>query len=133
MKEITQEINGNVIINKVNLLRATINEAVEFRNLLDEQIAIDHSKIVVDLSQCTQLDTTFLGVLVVTQKKLLTNGGGLKIVDPLDPAKEMFYLTGTSKIFDTFETTEDAIKSFNNEIKPPEPKSVDVIPKKNMV
>ncbi len=125
-------IRGDVLTIGVNLLRATINEAAEIRNLLDERIVLGNSKIVVDLSQCTNLDTTFIGVLVVTQKKLLTNGGELKIVDPLDPAKELFYLTGVSKIFDTFETADDAINSFNNGIKPPEQKSDDVIPKKKV-
>lgn len=84
-----------------------------------------YSKIVVDLSQCTRLDSTFIGVLVVTQKSLLTNGGELKIVAPPDPANEMFYLAGTSNVFDTFEAAEDAIKSFVKELKPTEPKSDD--------
>ena len=131
-KDITQEIRGDVITNRVNLLRATVNETTILRNLLEEQIVIGHSKIVVDLSQCTHLDTTFFGVLVIIQKKLLANGGELKIVEPLDPAKGLFYLTGTSKVFDTFKAAEDAIKSFYNGIEPPEPKSDDVIPKKKV-
>jgi len=53
-------------------------------------------------------------------------------VDPLDPAKELFHLTGISKVFNTFETAKDAIKSFNNGIKSSEPKSDDAIPKKNI-
>jgi len=131
-KDITQEIRGDVITNRVNLLRATANETTVLRDLLEEQIAFGHSKIVVDLSYCTHLDTTFIGMLVVTQKKLLTNGGELKIVEPLDPAKELFHLTGISKIFNNFETAEEAIKSFYNGIEPPEPESDDVIPKKNI-
>ncbi len=35
-------------------------------------------------------------------------------------------------MFKTFETTEDAIRSFNNGIKPPEPKPVDIIPRKKV-
>ena len=132
MGEITKEIRAKVIIYKVNLLRVTVNEASELRNLLDEQITIGHSKIIVDLSQCTHLDTTFIGVLVVTHKKLLAKGGELKIVDPLDRAKELFYLTGISKVLNTFEATEDAVRSFNNRIKSLEPKSDDVIPKKSV-
>ena len=113
MRTFGQEIRGDVIINRVNLLRVTVTEAAELRNLLDEQITIGHSKIVVDLSQCTHLDSTFIGVLVVIHKELLAKGGELKIVDPLNPAKELFYLTGIAKVFDTFEATEDAVKSFN--------------------
>ncbi len=93
-------------------LKAAVNEATDLKNLLDEQIVFGYSKIVVDLSQCTYLDSTFIGVLVVAQKSLLTNGGELKIVGPLSPAKEIFYLTVISNVFDTFEADKGAIKSF---------------------
>ena len=101
MEYIAQEIRGDVVTNRVNLLRTTVNEANEIRNLLEEQIVFGHAKIVIDLSQCTHLDSTFIGVLVVTQKKLQEKGGELNLVEPLDPAKELFYLTGVSKIFNT--------------------------------
>jgi len=125
-------IRGDVLSVGVNLLRVTVNEAAEIRNLLEERIVLGDSKIVVDLSRCTHLDSTFIGVLVVTQKKLLTTGGELKIINPLEPAKELFYLTGISRLFDTFEVTEDAIKSFSDRIKPSEPKTDDNILIKNM-
>ncbi len=118
MKDISQEIRGDVLTNRVNLLRATVIEAAVLKNLLNEQVVLGYSKIVVDLSQCTHLDSTFIGVLVVTQKKLLAKGGELKIVDPLDPAKELFYLTGISNVFETFNTSEEAVKSFNDNVKP---------------
>ena len=132
MENCHQEYRSDILINRVNLLRATVNEAEELRNLLEEQIVFGNSKIVVDLSQCTHLDSTFIGVLVVTLKKLLAKGGELKIVEPLDPAKELYYLTGISKVFNNFETAEEAIKSFGPTIKPTETKSDDVIPKKNI-
>jgi anti-anti-sigma factor len=115
LEGITQEIKGGVIINRVNLLRVTVNEASELRNLLDEQISVGHSKIVVDLSQCTHLDTTIIGVLVATHKKLLVKGEELYIVNTQDPAKgPLFHLTGISRVLNTFETTGDAVKSFSN-------------------
>ena len=129
MEYIAQEIRGDVVTNRVNLLRTTVNEANEIRDLLEEQIVFGHSKIVIDLSKCTHLDSTFIGVLVVNQKKLQKKDGQLVIVEPLDPAKELFYLTGISKVFSTFETTEDALRSFNNGIKPLESKTEDIIPK----
>ena len=132
MENFYQAIRGDVLTIGVNLLRATVNEAAEIRNLLEEQLLFGHSKMVVDLSQCTHLDSTFIGALVVTHKKLLAKGGEIKIVDPLDPAKELFYLTGMSKVFDTFETAEDALKSFNSGVNSLEPKTEDVIPKKNI-
>ena len=110
-------IRGDVLSIEVNLLKATVNEAAKLRNLLEEEIVFGHSKIVVDLSKCTHLDSTFIGVIVVTHKKLLANGGELKLVEPLEPAKGLFHLTGVSKVFDTFEADEDALWSFNKEPK----------------
>lgn len=133
MEDITQEIRAEVIIYRVNLLKVTVNEAAELRNLLDEQITIGYSKIVVDLSQCSYLDSTFIGILVVTHKKLLAKGGKLIIINPLDPAKRLFHLSGIPKVLNTFEAAEDAVKSFTNRIKSPELKSDDVIPKKSVV
>jgi len=132
MENFCQEHKRDILINRVNLLRATVNEADELRNLLDEQIVFGSSKIVVDLSQCTHLDSTFIGVLVVTLKKLLAKGGELKIVEPLDPAKELYYLTGISKVFNNYETAEEAIKSFSAIVKPAETKTDDVISKKKV-
>ena len=115
MEGLAQEIRGDVIINKVNLSRATINEASELINLLHEQIAAGRSKIVVDLSQCTHLDTVLVGRLVATHKKLLAKGDELYIVSTLGPSKELlFQITAISRIIKIFNTTEDAVRSFNN-------------------
>lgn len=132
MENIAQEIRGDIITNRINLLRTTVNEANELASLLEEQIVFGHSKIVIDLSQCTHLDSTFIGVLVVNQKKLQEKEGEMVIVEPLDPAKELFYLTGVSKMFNTFESAEDALRSFNNGIVAPEPKSADVVPRQKV-
>jgi len=53
-------------------LKAAVNEATDLKDLLDEQIVFGYSKIVVDLSQCTYLDSTFIGVLVVATE-IITN------------------------------------------------------------
>jgi anti-sigma B factor antagonist len=114
LEGITQEIRSGVIINTVNLSRATINEASELRNLLDKQIAVGHYKIVVDLSQCTYLDTVLVGVLVATHKKLLAKGEELYIVSTLGPSKELlFQITAISRVLNIFDTTEDALRSFS--------------------
>ena len=115
MEGVTEEIRGDVIINKVNLSRATVNEASELRNLLDEQISAGHFKIVIDLSQCTHLDTVLIGVLVATQKKLLAKGEELYIVNAMESEKELlFQITAISDVLNIFNTTEDAVRSFSN-------------------
>ena len=113
MNYFEQNIVGDVLVIKVNLPRASMNESAELKNLLNEQTVLGNNKIVADLSQCSSLDSTFIGVLVLIHKGLITKGGELKLVEPLEPAKELFHLTGIAKIFNTYATIEEAVISFN--------------------
>jgi len=120
MKYFEQKIHDDVLVINVNLPRATLNESVELKDFLNEQIVLGNKKIVIDLSQSNSLDSTFIGVLVVKHKELITNGGELKLVEPLEPAKELFHLTGVAKIFNTYDTSNEAVKSFNKGVSPKE-------------
>jgi len=120
MEYFEQKILDDVLAITVNLTRASAAESVELKKLLNEQIVLGNKKIVVDLSQSTSLDSTFIGVLVVKHKELITNGGELKLVEPLEPAKELFHLTGVAKIFNTYDTSNEAVKSFNKGVSPKE-------------
>lgn len=131
MENFDQKILNNVLVITVNLSRATVNESAELKNLLTEQIIRGNKKIVADLSQCSSLDSTFIGVLVVSHKELVTKGGELKLVEPLDPAKELLQLTGVAKIFNLYTTIEEAVKSFHQDVSPNEKEKSDFEDKPN--
>ena len=120
MNYFEQKIVDDVLVITVNLPRASMNESADLKNLLNEQIILGKNKIVADLSQCSSLDSTFIGVLVLIHKDLITKGGELKLVEPLEPAKELFHLTGVAKIFNTYDTQEEAVKTFNKGVAPKE-------------
>ena len=120
MEYFEQKILDDVLAITVNLTRASAPESVELKKFLNEQIVLGKKNIVVDLSPSNNLDSTFIGVLVVIHKELLTKGGELKLVEPQEPAKELFHLTGVARIFNTYDTTEEAVKSFNNGAVPKE-------------
>ena len=120
MENLDHKIHGDVLVITVNLTRAAVNESAELKNLLTEQMVRGNKKIVADLSQCSSLDSTFIGVLVVSHKELITKGGELKLVDPLEPAYELFQLTGVAKIFNTYTTIEQAVASFSKGAVPKE-------------
>jgi len=125
MENFKQKTIGDVLVITVNLTRATVNESAELKNLLTEKIVLRHKKIIVDLSQCSNLDSTFIGVLVISHKELIKKGGELRLVEPLEPANELFHLTGINKIINTYPTIEEAIKSFDNGIAPKEKEKSD--------
>lgn len=104
---------NNIVILSVNLIRATLKEAEEFKNILMEEINIGRKKLVVDLTTCEFIDSTFLGSLVVALKKATMIGGDLKLVGFQPAVSSMFELTRMYRVFESFKTRAEAVKSFD--------------------
>ena len=110
---IIKEEHNDVIVEIVDLNRATLKEADEFKQRLIENIENGYKKIVVDLTDCEFIDSTFLGALVISLKKVTSLGGDLRLVGFQPAVNSMFELTRMYRVFETFKTKEDAILSFN--------------------
>lgn len=111
-QDFIKEDRGDVVVEKVNLTRATLKEADEFKRTLMEDIESGKKKIVVDLSECEFIDSTFLGSLVVSLKKITSLGGDLRLVGFQPAVHSMFELTRMYRVFESFKTREDAVASF---------------------
>ena len=112
MFDFEKHYSGDIVIITVNLSRATVREANEFKSFVDQEIKKKKLKIVVDLSQCDFIDSTFIGVLVVTLKRLAEIGGELRLVEPPSIAHTILTVSGTLNIFNTHKTKSEAIMSF---------------------
>jgi len=108
-----KDMQGDVTVEIVNLTRATLKEADEFKQTLVSDIERGSRKIVVDLSECEFIDSTFLGALVVSLKKVTALGGDLRLVGFQPAVHSMFELTRMYRVFESFNTKEDAINSYN--------------------
>lgn len=108
-----REKHGEIIVEVVNLTRATLKEAEEFKQTLAQDIEMGARKIVVDLNECEFIDSTFLGALVVSLKKITNLGGDLRLVGFQPAVHSMFELTRMYRVFEAFKTKEDALKSFS--------------------
>ena len=67
----------------------------------------------VDLSTCEFIDSSFLGALVVSLKKVTAMGGDLRLVGFQPAVHSMLELTRMHRVFESFPTKEAAIKSFD--------------------
>ncbi|MCH7722676.1 MAG: STAS domain-containing protein [Bacteroidetes bacterium] len=108
----------DVFVIVVHLISPTFLEANEFNEIIKQQISFGHTRLVVDLSMCEHIDSTFLGELIKSFKKMTYIGGALRIVEPAIPAMDIFTSTNTLRLFDLYKTREDAIKSFEEDIQP---------------
>ena len=118
MENIEKIYVDGVIVIKVNLIRAILNESIVLRGIVDEEINSFHTNLVIDLSKCDYIDSTFFGAIVMTAKKLINIGSRLKVVKPGNEGESIFININTTKIFDKYKTREAAIKSFEEDIQP---------------
>ncbi len=109
-----KETYGDVIVEIVDISRATLKEAEEFKKILSSEIDSGERKLVADLSLCEFIDSTFLGVLVVSLKKVTGVGGDLKLVGFQPAVHSMFELTRLYRVFESFKTKEEAVNSYKN-------------------
>ena len=107
-----REEHGDILVEVVNLSRATLKEAEEFKRRLLGDINQGWRKIIIDLSDCEFIDSTFLGALVVSLKKMTTLGGDLRLIGFQPAVHTMFELTRMYRVFESFEQKEDALDSF---------------------
>jgi len=110
--EIVEEVIDDIVIEIVNLDRATLREAEELKFNVNEKITAGYKKVIIDLSAVEFIDSTFLGVIVNTLKKVAKMGGDLKLVGFKPAIRSMFELTRLFRVFESFGDLQDAIKSF---------------------
>jgi anti-anti-sigma factor len=103
----------DAVIEVVDIDRATFREAEEFKKLLNRDIESGFSKIIIDLSNCKFIDSTFLSTIVTTFKRVNKISGTLKLAGVRDEAEALLELTGTVKIFEIYPTKDEALKSFS--------------------
>ncbi|MFO7447131.1 MAG: STAS domain-containing protein [Ignavibacteriaceae bacterium] len=111
--DFSKETHGNILVEIVNLTRATLKEAEEFKQILAQDIEAGWRKVVVDLSECEFIDSTFLGALVVSLKKVTALGGDLRLVGFQPAVHSMFELTRMYRVFEAFKSKEEAVNSFS--------------------
>lgn len=112
MDAIERSFENGIAIEKVNLFRATMNEAYEIKeNLIDD--IIDHKKIIVDLSLCEYIDSTFLGALVYAYRKLREQNGTIVLVLSSSFLSKSFIYKEISSIFRVHHSLKEAISELS--------------------
>lgn len=102
----------NALVVKVQEKRATVEFSANLKEDLLKKIDDGVRNVIIDLSDAEFVDSSFLGALVAGLKKATMKSGDLKIVGLQPPVRAMFELTRLYRIFDIFDTIEDALNSF---------------------
>lgn len=108
----SREIHKDVVVEFIELSRATVKESQEFKNILLNDIENNYLKFVIDFEGCEFIDSTFLSTLVTTLKLLIKKGGNLKLSSISSEVQSLLELTGTHRVFEIYRSKEEAIQSF---------------------
>jgi len=108
----------DVVVLEINLIRAILDESIALRKIVEEEINSGQTQLVIDLSKCHYIDSTFYGAIVMTSKMLINIGHKLRVVEPAIIGQSIVINVNTSKLFDKYKTREEAILSFEEDIQP---------------
>jgi len=107
----TKEISGDIIIIKLSLVEASLNESDEFKAFIYDNCADVAPKMVIDMNNVLYMDSSFIGALVAGLKKVLSKNGEIALANISDDVMALFEMTRLDKVFNIYDHTDEAIKS----------------------
>jgi len=113
MENFTLKIVDHIAIIKVELVSATLRDSQALWDMMDIDSIFEKQKIIIDLSGCTFIDSTFIGMIVKIFRRVNENNGNLKLVFPQITDLESFRVIGITRILECFGTVANAIESYN--------------------
>jgi anti-sigma B factor antagonist len=94
--------NGNMGVIKIVGV-GNFQGAVVFKSTYTQLITEGVTEFVIDLCECEQLDSTFLGIILGLALKLRQTGGVVHVIHANEMIKSLFRGTGLDQIFDMTE------------------------------
>jgi anti-anti-sigma regulatory factor len=101
---------GNIVVVRVDLVAATLRDAQPLWNEFEEYSLFNYSNIIIDLSACAHVDSTFIGMIIKIFKRVIENNGQLNLVFPQLFSIEQLRVIGIKKIIDCYDNLEEAFE-----------------------
>jgi anti-anti-sigma regulatory factor len=102
----------DIAVVKVDIAAATLRDSQGLWDKMAADSIFDQPKIIIDLTPCTFIDSTFIGMIVKIFKKVSEKNSFLKLAFPQITDLESFRVIGITKIVECFNSLENAIESF---------------------
>ena len=108
---VEKEVNGVTVVQLAG--RVTLGEeSNQLRTKLKELLSQGKTRLVLDLSEVTYIDSAGLGTLVAGFTSAQNQGANLKLANLTKRFSEQLNITKLVTVFDVYDSVEDAIKSF---------------------
>jgi len=94
--------------------RVNVREAHSFFRDVQPFLKSDRPQLVFDMSQVEQLDSAGIEMLLECMAECMKRDGDLKLANVSSQAATVLELTRTDRLFEIFETSTDAARSFSS-------------------
>jgi anti-anti-sigma factor len=90
------------------------HSARELEDLRREVLEQSDTRVIIDLSRVTRIDSAGLGQLMSCYSHLVRNSGTLKVLNPAPEVMKLLDMTGISSLIPAFRDEKEAIASFRS-------------------
>jgi anti-anti-sigma factor len=108
--------NQKIAVVKLDIFVATHRDAQPFWDEFESNSIFNRKKIIIDLSACNYVDSTFIGMIIRVFRKVKEENGELKLVFPQRNNVEQFWALGITNIISCFDSLEEALDSFRYQL-----------------
>jgi len=110
----TWKQSGGVSVLQFRANAELTHSAQELEELRREVLEQSDSRVIIDLSRVTRIDSAGLGQLMSCYSHLVRNRGALKILNPTPEIRKLLDMTGISTLIPAFEDEHEAVRSFRS-------------------
>jgi anti-sigma B factor antagonist len=97
------DLNGKITIGEGDVI---------LRDAIEKVLKAGSTKVLLNLSKISYMDSAGIGELVACYKRAREKGGELKLLNPSGKVEDLLQLTKLEEIFETFRDEATALKSF---------------------
>lgn len=113
MKITAKENNGIAIIELQGDV-VDVSHTAQVRDKMREFVSQGIKKVIFDLSKVTLMNSLGVGILISALTTMKSNKGELKLSGVTERIKSLLVITRLITIFETFNSIEEALKSFKS-------------------
>ena len=113
MNVVCEKKNGIGIIKVSGQLTAASVESFNEQVAVWQELEKEVVNFALDMSGVDFMDSSGLGALIATLKRITEHGGDMKISNLQKKPRMVFEITRAYKIFEIYDTVEDVIHSYN--------------------
>ena len=110
--EIVCEKAGDVSIIRFCFNEINLDQREMIKEKLEECLVAGDKKFIIDLSKVGFLSSLVIALIVFFAKEVKASGGEIKLSGMSGEAAGVFKITQLDKVFEVYDTKEDALESF---------------------